>query len=119
MLRPLRAKGHSRSGEDEERGSKSSEAIRKGTHRVARVLLVLRNHRVVGQAVDERRGLLRVTTHSDDDATRSVCDSCEEVEEGDLDEGPIVRQVSSSYPPRQESIWAYAFFPTNRCKDRS
>lgn len=112
MLRPLRTKGHRRSGEDEERGSNSSEAIRKSTHRVARVLLVLRNHRVVGQAVDESRGLLGVTTHSDDDATRPIGDSCEEVEERDLNEGPIVRQVSSSYSPRQGSIWAYAFFPT-------
>lgn len=118
MLRLLRAKGQSRSGEDEERGSKSSEAIRKSTHRVARVLLVLRNHRVVGQAVDEHRGLLRVTAHPDDDATRPVGDSCEEVEEGDLDEGPIVRQVSSSHSPRQGSIWAYAFFPTIEREDR-
>lgn len=109
-------------GAAEQEGEKKAgqaQEMRESTHRVGRVLLVFGNHRVVGQTVDECRSLLRVTTHPDDNATRPVGDSGEKIEEGDLDEGPIVRQVSSPCSPRQENIWAYAFFPTIEHEDRS
>ena len=86
------------------------------TYWVRRILLILRNDLVVWQAVNECSRLLRVTADTYPHAPCAVRDGREEVEEGDLEEGPVEQSAHapSELPRRAKTRgdWAYEFLPT-------
>ena len=79
---------------------------RQTTHRLrprGRDHRALRRHRVVGQAVHERRVLLRVAADTDAHAARAVRDRREEVQERHLYERPVRARARHARPVSSET----------------